>query len=77
MAWGNAVLSEDQNDVDACVTERGYEAEVPTWATAGSISSGLFSASRGPQALKGKTANDGFEDIVGASGCGRISGKTF
>jgi len=73
---GNAVLSEIQNDVEACVTERGYEAEIPTCATAESISSGLFStvASRGPQAMKGKTANDGFEGIVGASGCGPISG---
>jgi len=69
MAWGNAVLSENQNDVEACVTERGYEAEIPTYGTAESTSSALFStvASRGRQAIKGTTANDGFEGIVGAS----------
>ena len=27
MAWGNAVLSENQNDVDAYLAGRGYEAE--------------------------------------------------
>jgi len=70
MAWGNVVLSENQNDVEACVTERGYEAEIPTCATAESTSSALFSnvASRGSQAMKGNTANDGFEGIVGSSG---------
>jgi formate hydrogenlyase transcriptional activator len=70
MAWGNVVLSENQNDVEACVTERGYEAEIPTCATAESTSSALFStvASRGSQAMKGITANDSFEGIVGASG---------
>ncbi len=28
MAWGNAVLSENQNDVEACLTERGYQADI-------------------------------------------------
>ncbi len=70
MAWGNAALSENQNDVEACVTERGYEAEIPTYATAESTPSALFStvASRGRQAMEGTTANDGFEGIVGTSG---------
>jgi choline dehydrogenase len=70
MAWGNAVLSENQNDVEACVTERGYEAEIPTYATAESTASALFStvASRGCQAMEGTTANDGFGGIVGTSG---------
>jgi formate hydrogenlyase transcriptional activator len=70
MACGNVVLSENQNDVEVCVSERGYEAEIPTCVTAESTSSALFStvASRGRQAMKGKTANDGFEGIVGASG---------
>jgi transcriptional regulator with GAF, ATPase, and Fis domain len=70
MTWGNAVLSENQIDVEAFVTERGYEAEIPTCATAESTSSALFStvASRGSQAMKGKTANDSFEGIVGAGG---------
>ena len=69
MAWGNVVLAEDLNDVEACVTERGYEAEIPTCATAESTSSALFStvASRGRQAMMGDAANDGFEGIVGAS----------
>src|SRR5260370_30453704 len=66
MAWGNVVLSENQNDVEACVIERGYEAEIPTCATAESTSSALFStvASRGSQAMSSKDVNDGFEDIV-------------
>jgi formate hydrogenlyase transcriptional activator len=69
MAWGNVVLSEDLNDVEARVTELGYEAEIPTCATPESTSSALFStvASRGIQAMKGTTANDSFEGIVGAS----------
>jgi formate hydrogenlyase transcriptional activator len=69
MTWGNAGLSENQNDVEVCVTERRYGAEIPTCATAESTSSTLLStvASGGRQAMKGKTANDGFEGIVGAS----------
>jgi len=69
MAWGNVVLSEDLNDVEARVTELGYEAEIPTCATPESTSSALFStvASRGIQAMEGTTANDSFEGIVGAS----------
>jgi formate hydrogenlyase transcriptional activator len=70
MAWGNAVLSENQNDAKACLTERGYEAAIPTRGRAASTSSALFStaASRGHQAMKGNAANDGFQGIVGASG---------
>jgi formate hydrogenlyase transcriptional activator len=70
MAWGNALPFENHNDVEACVTERGYQAEIPTCATAESTSSALFStvASRGSQATKGKIANDSFEGIVGTSG---------
>jgi formate hydrogenlyase transcriptional activator len=69
MAWGNVVLSENQNDVEACLAEQAHEADIPTCATAESTSSALFSAvaSRGSQAMKGKTANDTFEGIVGAS----------
>jgi formate hydrogenlyase transcriptional activator len=62
MAWGNAVLLENQNDVQTCLTERGYEAEIPTCATAEAASSALFST------MKDKTANDSFEGIVGTSG---------
>jgi formate hydrogenlyase transcriptional activator len=69
MAWGNVVLSENQTDVEACLAEQAYEADIPTRGTAESTSSALFStvASRESQAMKGKTANDGFEGIVGAS----------
>jgi formate hydrogenlyase transcriptional activator len=69
MTWGNAVLSESQNVLEACVSERGCEAEISTCATTESTSSTVFStfASRGSQAMNGKTANDGFEGIVGAS----------
>ena len=70
MAWGNVVPSGNQNDVEACVTERVYEAEIPTCATAESASPALFPTitSRGPQAQKDTTANDSFEGIVGTSG---------
>jgi transcriptional regulator with GAF, ATPase, and Fis domain len=70
MAWGNAVLSENQNDVDAYLTGRGDEADRSTRATAESTSSPLFSTvtSRGRHAMNSKGVNDGFEDIVGASG---------
>ena len=70
MAWENALLSENQNDVEACVTERVYEAEIPTCATAEPASPALFPTitSRGPQAQKDTTANDSFEGIVGTSG---------
>jgi formate hydrogenlyase transcriptional activator len=69
MAWGNAVLWEKQNDVEPGVTQQGDKAEIPC-AAAESTSSALFStaASRGSQAMKGSTANDSFEGIVGASG---------
>ncbi len=69
MAWGNVVLTEDLNDVEPCLAEQAYEADIPALGTAESTSSVLFSAvaSRGSQAMKGKTANDGFEGIVGAS----------
>jgi formate hydrogenlyase transcriptional activator len=69
MAWGNAVLSENQIDVEACLAVRGYEVDISTRTTAESTSSALFStvASRGRQAMSGKGANDGFEDIVGGS----------
>jgi formate hydrogenlyase transcriptional activator len=69
MAWGNAVLSKNHNDVEACLTERGYQADVSASVTAESTSSALFStvASRGRQALRSKGVNDGFARIIGAS----------
>src|SRR5258707_15268238 len=69
MAWGNVVLTENLNDVEPCLAEQAYEADIPALGTAESTSSALFStvASRGHQAMKGKTANEGFEGIVGAS----------
>src|SRR5258708_15491965 len=69
MAWGNVVLTENKNDVEVCLAEQAYEEDIPTRGTAESTSSALFSnvASRGRQAMEGKTANDSFEGIVGAS----------
>src|SRR6266404_242463 len=69
MAWGNVVLTENLNDVEPCLAEHAYEADIPALGTAESTSSALFLtvASRGHQAMKGKTANEGFEGIVGAS----------
>jgi len=69
MAWGNAVLSENQNDVEACLTGRGYRADISARVTAESTSSALFSgvASRGRQAFRGKGVNDNFAHIVGVS----------
>jgi formate hydrogenlyase transcriptional activator len=69
MAWGNVVLFENQNDVEACLAEQAYEADIPTRGTAESTSSALFSnvASKGRQGMERKTANDSFEGVVGAS----------
>jgi formate hydrogenlyase transcriptional activator len=69
MSWGNRVLSENQSDVEPCLTEREYEEDIPTRETAESTSSALLSIieSRSHQALKGKGVNDGFAGIVGAS----------
>jgi len=69
MAFGNVGFSENQNDVEACLAEQAYEADIPTRGTAESTTLALFSnvASRGRQGMKGKTANDSFEGIVGAS----------
>ena len=69
MAWENAVISENQNDVEASLTEREYEANIPERATAESTSSALFLtvASRSRQVMNDNTVNGGFEDIVGAS----------
>ena len=70
MTWGNAVLSENQKDFEACLTKREYAENLPARVIAESTSSALFSnvTSRGSQAVKGKTADDSFEGIVGASG---------
>jgi formate hydrogenlyase transcriptional activator len=71
MAWENAILSVNQNDVEPCLAEQAaYEAGITTRATAVSTSSALFSpvASRGRHAMKGKDVSDGFEEIIGASG---------
>jgi len=70
MTWGNGVLSENQIDVEGCLTEREYEDDIPARATAESTSPALFPtvASRGLQAMKGKGLNNGFEEIIGARG---------
>ena len=69
MSWGNGVLSENQSDVQTCLTEREYEGDSPTLDTAESTSSASFSAvaARGRHALSGKNVNAGFAGIVGAS----------
>jgi transcriptional regulator with AAA-type ATPase domain len=68
MPWGNGVLSENQNDVETCLTEREYEDDIPTRETAESTSSALLSIveSRRHQSLKGTGVNDGFAGIVGS-----------
>src|SRR5258706_6263005 len=70
MTWGNGVLSENQSDVEGCLTGREYEDDIPARATAGPTSSALFStvAFRRPHALRSKGSNDCFEDIIGSSG---------
>jgi len=69
MAWGNAVLSENQNDIEACLTDPEYEANIPARATAESTSSVSFltNAFKSRPVMNGNGVNDGFEDIVGAS----------
>jgi formate hydrogenlyase transcriptional activator len=69
MAWGNVVLSENQNDVEACLATRGYEVDISRRAATESTSSALFStvASRGRHAMSSKGVNDGFARIVGVS----------
>jgi transcriptional regulator with PAS, ATPase and Fis domain len=70
MPWKDAVLSEDQNDVEICHAEREYRPNILAVATDHSNSSRLLGdvASRGWRAKKTNRVNDGFEDIVGASG---------
>ncbi len=71
MAWENAVLSANQNDVEPRLIERAAcVAAIPAPATGESTSSRLFStvASRGRKASNGKGPNVGFEDIIGARG---------
>ena len=69
MAWGNVVLTEDLIDVEACLAEQAYEADIPRRGTAESTSSALFStvAPRDRHAKQSVGGNDGFEGIVGAS----------
>jgi formate hydrogenlyase transcriptional activator len=70
MAWENAVLSEDQNDVEVDHTEREYHADTLTRATVDSTSSALLTivSSRRRQETSNKGVNDEFEQIIGASG---------
>src|SRR6202451_2753303 len=69
MTWGNGALSENQSDVETCLTEREYEDDIPTLDAGESTSSPLFPIveSRGHQSLRGKVENDGFPGIGGAS----------
>src|ERR1700756_2321992 len=69
MSWGNGILSENQSDVETCLTEREYEGDSPTLDTAESTSSALLPIveARGHQSPGGKSVNGGFAGIVGAS----------
>lgn len=69
MTCGNAVLSENQNDFEACLTGREYADDLPAGGIAESTSSTLFStvAARRHHALSGKNVNGGFAGIVGES----------
>jgi formate hydrogenlyase transcriptional activator len=69
MAWGNVVLSDNQNDVEACLAVRGHGVDISTRATAESTSSAMFStvASAVRHPMSSKSVNNGFEDIVGGS----------
>jgi formate hydrogenlyase transcriptional activator len=69
MTCGNAVLSENQNDFEACLTGREYADDLPAGVIAESTSSTLFStvAARRHNALSGKNVNGGFAGIVGES----------
>jgi len=65
------VLSANQIDVGPClIGQAPYEAVIPTPATAESTTSGLLStvASPGREAIKGKSLNGGFANIIGARG---------
>jgi formate hydrogenlyase transcriptional activator len=69
MAWGNVVLSDNENSVEACLAARGYELDISRRAASESTSSALFStvAPRGRHAMSSKGVNDGFARIVGVS----------
>ena len=54
MSWESAFLSEGQNDLEACLTKRGYEADISTRAMES-------------QATSSKGVNNGFENMVGVS----------
>src|SRR6202140_5313359 len=69
MAWGNVVLSENGNHLEAYLTEREYQTSNSARSAAESSASALFStiASRSRQAMNEDGANDGFKDIIGSS----------
>jgi len=70
MAWGNVVLTEDLNDVELYHSERPYQGDMLTGATADStpLTPLQTVAPRDRRAKQSVGANDGFEGIVGASG---------
>ena len=69
MAWGNVVLSENGNHLEAYLTEREYQTSNSARSAAESSASALFLtiASRSRQAMNDDGANDGFKDIIGSS----------
>jgi len=69
MAWGNVVLTEDLNDVDVYHSERPYQGDMLTGATAGSTPLALLQtvAPRDRHAKQSVGVSDGFEGMVGCS----------
>ncbi len=69
MAWESALLSENQNDLDACHAGGEDQPNILAVATGDFNSSRLLGSIpfRGWQSKKSNGVNDGFEDIVGQS----------
>jgi hypothetical protein len=68
MAWGNAVLSRTQYDVESCLTGRGCQANVPTCANSRTQHLALYRRIQRPSGHGQQGMNHGFENIVGGSG---------
>ena len=69
MAWGNVVLTEALNDVNVYHSERPYQGDMLTGATAGSTPLALLHtvAPRDRHAKQSVGVNYGFEGVVGCS----------
>jgi len=69
MIWGNATLSQNHTDVEACLAEPEFAADIRRLSTDEPTSPSLFSSTRsgGTQGINARVPNDGFEHIVGSS----------